>query len=105
MSNIAKYAQSYDVQMTAAQCKGARAMLGLTRKDLAIAAKVAERTLVNFEGNNNKTLYDRTLIDIQKALENAGIVFVPEDKNGGAGVRLSQTGPVEKPDLKQTETD
>jgi len=103
MSNIAKYTQRYDVQMTAAQCKGARAMLGLTRKDLAKSAKVAERTLVNFEGEK-RNLYDRTLIDIQKALENAGIVFIPEDKNGGAGIRLSQTGPTEKADKKQIET-
>lgn len=73
--------------ITPAQCRGARAMLGLNRKDLADRAKVAERTIVDFERGARQT-YARTLEDIERALENEGIEFIEEDDSNGAGVRL-----------------
>ncbi|MEO5337219.1 MAG: helix-turn-helix domain-containing protein [Magnetospirillum sp. WYHS-4] len=63
-------------------------MLDLSRKDLANRAKVAERTIVDFERGARQP-YDRTLADIQKALEVAGIEFIQEN-GGGAGVRFRE---------------
>ncbi len=74
--------------ISAEQCRGARAMLGLSRQDLADAAKVATRTLVDFETSARKP-YERTLVDIKRALENAGVEFIDEN-GGGAGVRLKK---------------
>ncbi len=66
-------------------------MLGWSRRRLAEAADVAERTLIDFERGARRP-YDRTLRDIRIALEEAGVVFI--DKNGGGpGVRLRQPTP------------
>ena len=74
--------------ITAEQCRGARAMLGWSRDKLATVAKIAVRTLVDFE-RGARTPYERTIADIQKALEEAGITFI--DENGGdVGVRLKK---------------
>lgn len=69
-----------------AQCRAARALLNWSRQDLAKAAQVAERTIVDFE-RGARTPYDRTLRDIREALEAAGIQFIDEN-GGGAGVRM-----------------
>ncbi len=61
-------------------------MLGWSRERLAESAHVAIRTLVDFERGARRP-YDRTLADIQRALENAGIIFIDEN-GGGPGVRL-----------------
>jgi hypothetical protein len=45
-------------------------------------------TLAEFEAGK-RVPYDRTLVDIRKALEAAGIEFIPEN-GGGPGVRLRQ---------------
>lgn len=63
-------------------------MLGWSQADLAEAAKVAKQTLADFERGARQP-YDRTLADIRKALEAAGIEFIPEN-GGGAGVRLKK---------------
>ncbi len=69
-----------------AQCRAARAMLEWSRDDLAVAAKVARRTVVDFE-RGARNPYDRTLADIKLALEAAGIEFTDDD---APGVRLRQ---------------
>ena len=62
--------------------------MGWSRADLAKLAKIAERTLVDFE-RGARTPLDRTRADIRRALEDAGIVFI--DRNGGGpGVRLKE---------------
>ena len=72
------------MRITPAQCRAARAMLKWSRDNLAAAAKVARRTVVDFERGARRP-YDRTLADIKSALEAAGIEFI----NGDApGVRL-----------------
>ena len=74
--------------INSAQCRAARALLNWSRKQLADAAKVAERTIVDFE-REARMPYDRTLRDIREALEEAGVSFV--DPNGeGAGVRFRE---------------
>jgi len=71
-----------------AQCRAARALLNWSRKDLADAAKVAERTIVDFERGAREP-YERTLRDIREALEGAGVVFIAQNGDG-PGVRLKQ---------------
>ena len=61
-------------------------MLGWSRRRLAEAARVAERTLIDFERGARRP-HDRTLRDIRLALEEAGIEFI-DDNGGGPGVRL-----------------
>lgn len=72
-----------------AQCRGARAMIGLSQTDLAAQAKVARATLGEFE-SGRRMPYERTLADIQAALEEAGVEFIDEN-GGGAGVRLRKS--------------
>ena len=61
-------------------------MLGWSRDKLAESAKVGVRTLVDFESGARQP-YDRTLADIRRALEDAGIDFI-NSNGGGPGVRL-----------------
>jgi transcriptional regulator with XRE-family HTH domain len=61
-------------------------MLGWSRERLAEQSRVANATLADFEAGK-RTPYDRTLADIRRALEEAGIEFIVEN-GGGPGVRL-----------------
>ncbi|AWB26184.1 helix-turn-helix domain-containing protein (plasmid) [Methylobacterium currus] len=74
------------MEITRDQCRGARALLEWTQDRLAEAAGVAKKTLADFEAGK-RTPYDRTLADIRRALEAAGIQFIPEN-GGGAGLRF-----------------
>ncbi len=74
--------------ITHSQCRAARALLGWSRKQLAQSALIAERTLVDFERGARNPL-DRTLSDIRRALEEAGVIFIDEDDEG-PGVRLKK---------------
>ncbi|MEW5728224.1 MAG: helix-turn-helix transcriptional regulator [Pseudomonadota bacterium] len=70
------------------QCRAARALIGLRQEDLAEQSGVGLRTIVNFE-KGNSTPIAANLVAIQRALEEAGVQFIPEN-GGGAGVRLKQ---------------
>ena len=72
--------------ITPSQCRAARALIQLSQARLAEAASISKQTLVDFERGARQP-YDRTLADIVKALEAAGVEFIPEN-GGGAGVRL-----------------
>ena len=71
-----------------AQCRAARALLEWTQDRLSAEAAVSKKTLVDFEAGK-RTPYDRTIADIVRALENAGIEFIPAN-GGGVGVRFSR---------------
>lgn len=73
--------------LLAAQCKGARAMLGLGVRDLAKLAGVSSNTVSRLE--RGEELGVRTVQAIRSALEDAGIVLIDEN-GGGAGVRLAK---------------
>lgn len=73
--------------ITAAQCRAARALVAWSQDTLAKESKVAKATIANFEAGR-RAPYDRTLADLQRALESAGVKFIPEN-GGGAGVRLT----------------
>lgn len=74
--------------MTPAQCKAARALLGLEQSEVADAAGIARATVVDFE-KGLRVPRSKTLNGIREALEAAGVEFIPEN-GGGAGVRLKK---------------
>jgi transcriptional regulator with XRE-family HTH domain len=63
-------------------------MLGWSRDDLATASRVSRATLADFEAGK-RVPYGRTLADIRRALEAAGITFI-DANGGGPGVRLGE---------------
>ena len=73
--------------LTSAQSKMARAGVDWTVKDLASAADVAPGTIVRLESGDDK-IRTRTLRAIRAALEEAGVIFIDEDDECGAGARL-----------------
>ncbi|SOC15296.1 Helix-turn-helix domain-containing protein [Stappia indica] len=71
--------------MNAAQCRMARAALGLGIREVADLAKVSPTTVTRLE--RGEELKPRTVEAIRAALEAAGVIFI--DENGeGPGVRL-----------------
>lgn len=74
------------MSITKEQCKAARALLGWTQQDLAAASDVAQKTIADFE-RDLRNPYPRTVADIRRTLEEAGVEFIDEN-GGGPGVRL-----------------
>lgn len=72
--------------ISAAQCRAARALIGWSQDRLEAASRVAKKTIADFERGATSP-YARTLEDLRRALEEAGVDFIPENGNG-AGVRL-----------------
>ncbi|WP_301546303.1 helix-turn-helix domain-containing protein [Paracoccus saliphilus] len=75
-------------KISAAQCRGARAMLGISQRQLAEVARVSRPTIVDFE-REARVPHPNNLEAIRSALEAAGVEFIPEN-GGGPGVRLTQ---------------
>ncbi len=75
--------------ITPAQCRMARAGLGLSNAELAEAAKVGVNTVSRFEQGGDPR---RSSVEaMQRALEERGAVFLSADEvslAGGPGVRL-----------------
>ncbi|WP_420334930.1 helix-turn-helix domain-containing protein [Roseibium sp.] len=69
------------------QCRAARAWLGWSQDDLAEKAECARRTIAAFE-QEKSVPFDRTLRDIQKTLEDAGITFLMD---GAQGIGLQES--------------
>ena len=70
--------------------RAARGWLGLSRDDLARRSGVAKRTIARFETGASRSLYDRTLRDLQSCLEEMGIEFVFE---GAVGIGDPRSSP------------
>ncbi|MBL6081851.1 helix-turn-helix transcriptional regulator [Belnapia sp. T18] len=75
--------------ISAGQVRAARALVGLTREQLAQASGVPMRTVARMELDEG-TPQRRTLDAIRAALEAAGVDFIAEN-GGGAGVRLRRS--------------
>lgn len=71
------------MRIKARQAAAARAALGMSRAELAAAAKVGERTIVDFERGAREPI-QATRGAIQAALEARGAEFLPD---GGITVR------------------
>ncbi|MGO8738784.1 helix-turn-helix domain-containing protein [Rhodoblastus sp.] len=72
-----------------AQSRAARALIGWSRETLAKAANVSLRTIVDFERGAREP-HAATLAALRRALEAAGVEFIPEN-GSGAGVRLKKS--------------
>jgi transcriptional regulator with XRE-family HTH domain len=74
--------------ITAGQLRAARGLVGWSQQDLATVAKVGRATIADFEVGK-RAPYARTLADLQRALESAGVEFT----NGGEpGVKMKRSG-------------
>jgi transcriptional regulator with XRE-family HTH domain len=67
------------MSITGAQMKVARNLLEWSQDDVGCASGVDTRAIVSFEIGGH-ALDRQTLLDIQFALESAGIVFTPGDQ-------------------------
>ncbi len=72
--------------LTGTQIRMARAALGWGVRELAETAKINPNTVSRIE--NGGDALASTLDRIQAALENAGVVFIDRNEDGGPGVRL-----------------
>jgi DNA-binding XRE family transcriptional regulator len=71
-----------DKILTAEQCRGARAMLGWSQDELALAARVSRQTVADFERGARMPI-PNNLTGMVTAFEKAGIEFLPDN-----GIRL-----------------
>lgn len=76
---------------TGNQIKAARALADFNQEQLADRAGVSVNTIRNMESRGGADLVSNfeTVTKVQRALEAAGVQFIPEN-GGGAGVRLSK---------------
>ena len=76
--------------LTAEQLRAARALLRLEQADLADRSAVSVPTIKRFEAMDGPIqARTDTVMKIRRALEEAGVQFIPEN-GGGSGVRLAK---------------
>lgn len=75
--------------ITPATCRAARALIDWSQATLAASANLSEITIRKFE-TGRVIPHPNNLAAIQRALEEAGVEFIPEN-GGGPGVRLRQS--------------
>lgn len=73
--------------VTPAQCRAARGLLDWSQDALSKECGMSRKTLTEFESGKNPRTLPRTIDEVRRVLEAAGIEFIPEN-GGGAGVRL-----------------
>ena len=67
----------------ASQIRAARALLGLSQRELAVLAAIGLATVKRIEAAPDIRGAADTFWKIQTALEKAGIVFISADEHGG----------------------
>ena len=75
--------------ISAAQIKAARALVDLKQAELAERSGLSFATIQRMETLGPERSSAGNLAAVQKALEAAGLQFIPEN-GGGAGVRLAK---------------
>lgn len=76
--------------MTGEQIRAARALLKWSAKRLAEESGVGWATIQRLESKNGPLSgYEQTHEALKAALEDAGVIFIPEN-GGGPGVRLKK---------------
>lgn len=73
------------------QCRAARALLGWSQDDLERQARIAKKTIADFE-RGVRSPHDSSNKALETTLEAHGVVFIPQN-GGGAGVRLKLAMP------------
>ena len=71
------------------QMRAARALLDWNQADLATAAKIALPTVKRYE-TGVRTPIPVIMAAIRRALEDAGVEFIPAKSGKGVGVRLRE---------------
>ena len=80
--------------ITVEQVKAARSLLGWNQHELANTSGLAISTIRRMEGKSGLLSgYAENVWKVQRALEDAGIIFIDEDDIGGVGVRLKKGPP------------
>ncbi len=74
--------------LTGTQVRMARAAVGWGVRELAEKAKINPNTVSRIE--NGGDALASTLDRIQAALEDAGVIFIDQNEEGGPGVRLRE---------------
>jgi transcriptional regulator with XRE-family HTH domain len=77
----------------AAQIRAARALLGVNQIKLSEWAGISVGTVKRVEAASELRGTAETLWKIEKALEAAGVEFIPADEVKGPGVRLKDSWP------------
>jgi transcriptional regulator with XRE-family HTH domain len=73
------------------QIRAARALLGWRQEDLSKAAGVGTATIRRIEQSSTSIGgYVSTIVRIQSALEDAGVLFIDDDDTAGIGLRLAK---------------
>ncbi|RRD24727.1 XRE family transcriptional regulator [Brucellaceae bacterium VT-16-1752] len=75
--------------LTGPLCRAGRALVEISRDNLAKLSKVDASVIEDFERKIDKPSAE-TINQLQSALEDLGAVFIPEDERG-VGVRLKFT--------------
>ncbi len=75
--------------ITVAQLRAARALIGWSQPELAERSGVGIATVRRMEGARGlpKTTAENVW-KVQQALEDAGVIFIDQNEEGGPGVRL-----------------
>jgi transcriptional regulator with XRE-family HTH domain len=73
--------------ITSSQCRAARALVQWSREELAEDSGISVEVIADFETGRKNPGKD-VLNRLQAALEVGGAVLIPEDSDGGVGVRL-----------------
>ena len=74
-----------------AQVRAARALLGWRQEDLSRASDVGTATIQRIENSKGTAGgYVSTLVRIQAAFEQAGVIFIEGDESAGIGLRLAR---------------
>lgn len=74
-----------------AQIRAARALLGWRQEDLSKASGVGTATIQRIEKSDRQIAgYVSTLVRIQKAFQEAGVLFIDDDEMAGIGLRLAK---------------
>jgi transcriptional regulator with XRE-family HTH domain len=76
-----------------AQIRAARGLLALSQTELAKMASLSVASVKRLETATGLRGAAETVWKIEKALEAAGVEFIPEEGGRGAGVRLKRMAP------------
>jgi len=77
------------LKMSPAQCRAARAFLGLTQSQLAHAAGLGLSTVVDFE-KERRQVSEEVVAAMSTALQQCGVRFI--DESGWQGIRVRNPG-------------
>jgi transcriptional regulator with XRE-family HTH domain len=80
------------LSLTSEQIRAARALLRWEQRDLAETSGISLPSVKRLETQPGPlAAQERTIADLRRALEKAGVEFIAEN-GGGAGVRLAKRG-------------